>query len=65
MIHALHASLLPLSMPMPVLISPACPPCLLLPRSISDADVSAEEARLAAAPQHVAAGYKEFMDNLK
>jgi hypothetical protein len=33
--------------------------------SISDADVSAEEARLASAPQHVAEGYKEFMDNLK
>jgi hypothetical protein len=38
----------------------------LLPScSISDADVSAEEARLASAPQHVAEGYKEFMDNLK
>uniref|UniRef100_A0A383WDR3 Uncharacterized protein n=1 Tax=Tetradesmus obliquus TaxID=3088 RepID=A0A383WDR3_TETOB len=36
-----------------------------LAAGISDADVSAEEARLAAAPQHVAAGYKEFMDNLK
>lgn len=36
-----------------------------LAAGISDADVSAEEARLASAPQHVAEGYKEFMDNLK
>ncbi|KAF6257372.1 hypothetical protein COO60DRAFT_1234110 [Scenedesmus sp. NREL 46B-D3] len=36
-----------------------------LAAGISDADVSAEEARLASAPQHVAEGYKDFMDNLK